>query len=511
MPERVDAVVIGAGLGGLAAAVVLAGAGREVVVLEQGSSPGGYARGFQRGPYRFDVSLHALNRLAPGGGADTLYRELGIWDRLRLHRLDPLYRVLLPDREVVAHADLFRYESELIGHFPGAAEGIRSYLDEALAVYHDTRRMTEDAAAGRRPALAEAGRHYPSLVAVTGRTWEQMMSRHVRDPRTRTAMAALWVYVGLPPSLCGAQVGAGLTGAYHEHGAWYPDGGSGALSDALAKVLAEQGGSIRFSRAAAQVEVDGGHAVAVTTRDGQRVETDTVISNASAPATMLSMVGRGRLPADYADRVTALVPSLSTVTVYLGLRRDVFAGPGHELILAGYDPTESWDAAQRGDWERAPLIITDYARTDPGCSPPGHAAVVLSAAASWDYEDIWGTGGDLAGYHENPRYRRIRDHVTDALVARATRAVPGLRGTIAHRETSTPLTNHHYTLNPRGAIMGYENTPANTGLGSLPQRTPIANLYLCGAWAGAGGMNQALASGARAARMALSAPARSHA
>ena len=107
MVERVDAVVVGAGLGGLAAANTLASSGRKTVVLEQHSVPGGYASAFQRGPYRFDTALHELNGLAPGGGLDTIYRELGIWDRLRLHRLDPLYILRGPDRQIVAPADPF--------------------------------------------------------------------------------------------------------------------------------------------------------------------------------------------------------------------------------------------------------------------------------------------------------------------------------------------------------------------------------------------------------------------
>jgi phytoene dehydrogenase-like protein len=91
MTECVDAVVIGGGLGGLSAGAVLAGQGRRTVILEQGPAPGGFAASFQRGPCRFEGSLHARNGLAPGGGADVLYQSLGIAERLRLHRADPLY------------------------------------------------------------------------------------------------------------------------------------------------------------------------------------------------------------------------------------------------------------------------------------------------------------------------------------------------------------------------------------------------------------------------------------
>lgn len=515
MVERVDAVVIGAGLGGLAAGVTLAGHGRKVVVLEQQTVPGGYAQCFQRGPYRFDVSLHALGGLAPGGGHDVLYRDLGIWDRLRLHRLDPLYRLRLPDREVIAHADWYRYESELIGHFPAEAAGIRSYLDEVAAVWRDARRMQEDHAAGRVPAPAGIPVRYPALSRVSGETWEQMMSRHLADTRARRALGALWGYCGLPPSRCAAFMGAAATGSYHEHGGWYPEGGSGALSDALAQVLRELGGEIRYGALAAGIELSHERAVAVTTSDGQRLQAEVFISNASAPATMLEMVGRGHLPGDYVARVADPTASYTVFNVYLGLNRDLFAEQGlpHEWFLAGsYSADESWQAGHRGDWQKADVMITDYTRVDPGCAPPGHAAVVLATVAGWEYEDTWGTGGDLTDYHQNPRYLQIKQQVADALIARAGAAVPGLGDAIEFREASTPLTNFRYTRNPRGAIEGYENSPENSGRGWLPQQTPIRNLFLAGAWTNTGGQNPAIRSGAAAARLAMQlAPAHAHA
>jgi phytoene dehydrogenase-like protein len=513
MAERVDAVVIGGGLGGLAAGVTLAGHGLTVVVLEQHTVPGGYAQCFQRGPYRFDVSLHALNGLAPGGGVDHLYRDLGIWDRLRLHRLDPLYQLRLPDLEVTAHADFYRYESELIGHFPAEAAGIRAYLDEAFAAYRDSRRMEEDQAAGRMPALADFPARYPALVRVSGETWEQMMSRHVADARVRSALAAFWGYFGLPPSRCAALAGAVATCSYHEHGGWYPEGGSGAISAALAQVLRERGGQIRYGVPAVGIQLSHERAAAVTTSDGQRLEAEVFISNASAPATMLELIGRDQLPSDYAARVAGPVASYTIFNVYLGLNRDVFAEQGlaHELFLtSSYSADESWQAARRGDWEKAAVGITDYTQVDPGCAPAGHAVAVVATEASWDYQDTWGTGGDLTDYQQNPRYLQIKKQMADALIARADGAVPGLADAIEFQEASTPLTNFRYTGNPRGAIEGYENSPENSGLGWLPQETPIRNLFLAGAWTNTGGQNPAIASGAAAARLALQ-PAPAHA
>ena len=221
---------------------------------------------------------------------------------------------------------------------------------------------------------------------------------------------------------------------------------------------------------------------------------------------MLEMVGRDHLPAGYAARVAGPVPSYTIFNVYLGLNRDVFAEQGlaHELFWRGSVTTEeSQAAARRGDWGKAAVGITDYTQVDPGCAPPGHAAVVLATVASWDYQDTWGTGGDLAGYHQNPRYLQIKKEMADSLIARAAAAVPGLAEAIEFREASTPLTNFRYTRNPRGAIEGYENSLENSGPGWLPQETPIRNLFLAGAWTNTGGQNPAVASGAAAARLAM--------
>ena len=506
MSDRADTIVIGAGLGGLAAGAALARAGRSVVVLEQQASPGGYAQSFTRGPYRFDAGLHALNGLAAGGGWDTLYADLGIGNRLSLHRLDPLYRLRMPGTELTAHADWYRYEAELVEKFPAEADGIRGYLDEVLAIYHDRRRMQEDQAAHHGPDMEEFRRRYPTVVRVASETWGQLMARHVSDPRARTALGALWGHVGLPPAECSALIGAAVTGSFHEHGGWYPAGGAQALTGTLVDVLRERGGTVLFSQSVTGIEWRDSQIAAVTTSDGLRLEADSFISNASAPATMLGLVGRERLPADYVTRVASPALSYSTFVVHLGLDRDLVAEHNldHELFLAGSpDAAQSWRACQSGDWEHAAISVTDYTSVDPGCAPHGRATVAITTPAAWDYQDTWGTGGDLTGYHDNPRYLEVKEQVTDALVARVARELPGLDAAIGYLEASTPLTNFDYTGNPRGAVEGYANNPANAGLGLLPQETPIPNLYLAGAWTTSGGMNTALASGARAAKMLM--------
>ena len=510
MASREDVVVIGAGLGGLAAAVSAAQAGRRVLLLERHSGPGGYAQCFQRGPYRFDASLHALNGLAPGGGFDTMYQHLGIWDHLQLRRLDPLYAVRFPDRDVVAHADIFRYESALGGQFPQESPGIRSYLDEAWAVYADCRRLREHHNADPGMTEDRLRAAFPSLAHAAGETWAQMIGRHVGDPRLVAVLGALWGYLGMPPEMTSAAVGAYMSMSYGHHGGWYVEGGSGAVAWALEKALRDHGGEVRYSQTVTSIEVGGGRAVAVETAEGVRVQAEAVISNASCPATTFDLVGREHFPPYWVEQLEAARPSMTTFNLYLGLDRDIFAEQGlpHELfVMPGYDALAAGMASAGADWPHACMAISDYTRVDPGCAPRGGAVVVISAGVTWDYADVWGTGGDLRGYHDNPRYVTVKERVAREILDRADTAVPGLAAAVEFSEAATPLTNFRYTSNPSGAIVGYQNTAGDPRLSRLlPQvTTPIENLFLAGAWTNTGGQNPAIESGMDAAGAALKA------
>ena len=504
--EHFDVVVIGAGLGGLSTAGYLAKAGKRVLVLEHHTVPGGYAHEFRRGHFRFEVALHALDGVAPGGWTYEVLTDLDVLEQVDFHRLDPFYTVQFPGRTLRAPANVFRYEEELIRQFPEEAGGIRQLIDAMTKVYWEVRRFGSDGLLDRRPPMAQMPATYPHMLDAMGQSWGDFMGRHLTDPALRAVFTTLWGYYGLPPSRLNAATFILPWVSYHLFGAYYPTGGSMAMSRAIEQTIVANGGEIRYRQTVDHIALHEGKAVAVTTDKGLRVQADVVVSNANPRDTMLRFVGEEHLPPEYAAKIQQDKPALSNLVLYLGLERDLAAEgwTDHELFVADtYDIEADYQAVLDGAFEQAGMVITNYSVSDPGCTPAGNTVLVAMTLAPWEYADQWGTGGDLTDYGNNPQYVELKTDAGEKLLSRVEQRIPGIRDAIKYMEVATPVTNVRYSLNPGGSIYGSEQSVENMYLGRLSEKTPIPNLFLAGAWTMGGGMSAALLAGQSVANRTL--------
>lgn len=498
-----DAVVIGAGLGGLGAAGYLAREGHRVVVLEHHAVPGGYAHEFKRNGFRFEVALHALDGAGPGGWLHPMLQDLGVLDRVEITRLDPFYTTRFPDLEITVPADLPGYLLELKSRFLHEEEGIDDLFDAIGRVAADIDRYTKERAKGVRPTPMEMMERFPDMAIAFSQDWQTFMSRYIADTQLQAVVSTLWGYLGLPPSKVSAGLLALVIHSYHTSGAWYPRGGSQAMSRAIVEGINTHGGEVLFRNRVTRIEVNGGRGVAVETNKGLRVEADVIVSNASPSATV-EMTGRHHFDDRFLSGVGRDVPAMSNLVVYLGLDRDLVAEgwDHHEFFLSdGYDMDVDYAAMVSGDFSKTGMVIANYTDADPGCAPEGKSVLVMLSLAPWGYANVWGTGGDPTGYSENPNYLRIKEEAANHLIDRAEILIPGLRDSIVVKEIGTPLTNARYGLNPGGSIYGREQTVENM-LNRRSPKSSIPNLLFAGAWVGGGGMSAALASGRTAASIA---------
>jgi all-trans-retinol 13,14-reductase len=504
--EKFDVVIIGAGLGGLSAAGYLAKAGKKVLVLEHHTVPGGYAHEFRRGKYRFEVALHALDGAAPGGWSYPILKDLEVFDQVHFHRIDPFYTVQFPKQKIVAYADLMMYESEMVKHFPHERDGIHKIIANMVETYWQVRRFDTEGQLGIRPPLEKMPALYPNMLAAMSITLDEYMSKFIQDSELKTAFTTLWGYYGLPPEKLNAAIFIFPWVSYHLMGAYYPEGGSMAMSRALEATLKKYGGEIRYKETVNKIEIKDGRAVAVETEKGLRVEADVIISNANSPDTLLKFVGREHLPADYVRGIEEAKPSISNFVLYLGLDRDLQAEgfTDHEMfVVDGYDSNASYQAAMNGDFARTGLSITNYSIADRGSAPEGGTVLNIFSLADWNSNNQWGTGGNLENYSDNPQYNELKKAATEILLDRTEKLIPGLRKSIKYIEVGTPITNWRYSRNVGGAIYGTDQTVDNSYGARLSAQTPIKSLFLTGAWTFGGGMSAAMLSGRDTSRLVI--------
>jgi prolycopene isomerase len=495
-----DVVIVGGGLGGLSAARHLQEKGYDVVVLEHHTKPGGYAHYFRAEGYRFEVALHALDGLGPRGWAKPMFRTLGILETVEFNQLDPFYTVSFPDFDLDVSTDIREYIDVVAGIFPDEREGLIELFDAIKRIGHDVARFTIGRRSGTKVNQTQMLERYPDMAMAFGSSWESFVGQYLTSREVKAVVTTLWGYLGLPPSTLSAGQFALTLLSYFSAGAWYPTGGSGAMTFAIADAIEREGGSVILRNTVTSIVPDGPESVTVTTNKGLVVKARAVVSNAS-PISTAALLPEGAIDSDWIGRIESDVPALATFTVHLGVGRDLAAEgwDHHEFFeMSGYDIEAEYEAIMSGDFANAGMIISNYSVIDPGCAPEGKSVIVLTVLAPWDHNDVWGTGGDLDGYQDNPRYIEEKEAVAAILIDRAARRIPHLKESIEVTLIGTPLTNARYMLQPHGSIYGREQTVANM-MNRAGSSTPIPNLFLAGAWIGGGGMTAAVASGKSAA------------
>ncbi len=490
--DRYDAIVVGSGLGGLTSAALLARAGRRVLIVERHDRPGGYAHAFRRRGYRFDSAVHLVSGCEPvpfegGGVLHDLLCELGVRDRCDFVRVDPCYRVEWPGTTLDAPCELDRFADTHAERFPREAKGIRGFLEDCLTIRGEASRAEEQAGAG---PLARPER-YPLLLRYRRATLAQVLEARVDDPAARAALAALWPYLGLPPSRVSFLYFATMLTSYVADGAYYCRGSFQAFADALVAAAVDAGGELLLRSPVRRILVEQERAVGVVLENGQHVHAPVVISNADARQTIDELCGAAHFTARYVARLHAAQRSISAFVVYAATSLDLAAADlAHETFLypgPDHEAAHASGATGEPDW----LSLTVPTLVDPSLAPPGQHLIVLTT---------------LVGARPGAAWRDLKAPRMEALLQRAERRLPGLRESLRLAEAATPRTMERYTRNSGGAIYGFDVTPAQVGPGRLDNRTPLAGLYLAGHWTRpGGGVAGVVRSGVRTAELVLGA------
>ncbi|MGK4004066.1 FAD-dependent oxidoreductase [Sorangium sp. So ce1036] len=444
------AVVIGSGVGGAAAALLLAHAGIATILVEKERRLGGSSAAHERDGFRVDAVAHIPCRGEAGPIGDVLGR-VGERDAITFLESDEPAALCFAG---VARGAAARRAGRVVlrperlglaGLARGAARGLDLTALEAVR-------------AARLVAHAMSMRDV-DLAACDDVTVEQYVARFLQRP---AAVAALGGLLGLPLSLPGAEASAGeallaLRRLARGGRPSYPEGGAARVPDVLSRLARERGAAVWRGAAVRRVLVRDARVCGVELEDGTAVPARLVVSTAGLQRTVSGLVGERHFPEAYVARARALAPQPRAVQVRIGLRRRLVAASA----LAGLDGSE-----------RAPplsfygLVPTSF---DPSLAPPGHEILCARAVAS-------ARGAPSAS--------------TDELLRSLDRAVPGLLSEAVFIDSSTGDGG-----GPGGEdAAGTAQVPGQVGRARPAVHTPVRGLYLAGRAAGGRGVGMELAA-----------------
>ena len=492
MPKSAEVIVIGSGIGGLCCAALTARAGKEVLVLEAHSQPGGAAHGFERQGYRFESGPSLWSGLSRWPSSNPLAQILRALDQ----PLDVLtykdWDVLFPEGHlrVGVGGDGFERVVERLRGPEAVAEWQRfTEVLQPIAAAADALPLLALPASvdGIGPLLRRSGRlvqHLPAIRHLSG-AFGPLVDRHLQDPFLRHWVDLLCFLIsGMPMADTNAAAMATLFGEWFDPESCldFPKGGSAAVVDALVCGLEAHGGSLRLGARVRQVLLDGDRAIGVQLSNGETLYADVVVSNTDAWGT------------------AALLPEAAS-KAWSQERLSTPACHSFLHLHLGFDATGLEDLPIHtvwvGDWERGidadrnAVVVSIPSVLDPSMAPEGHHVLHAYTPAN----EPWSEWADLKrGTVDYQEKRGQRCQVFwDVLEQR----IPDLRSRCQVVMEGTPLTHRHYLSTHQGSY----GPALSAAKGLFPGvTTPIQGLLQCGSSCFPGiGIPPVAASGAMAA------------
>lgn len=475
-----DAVVIGAGIGGLITANLLARRGLSVLLVEQHYMVGGYCSTFRRAGYTFDAATHFYPLLGnPETLTGRLLGELGC--TTRWVKMDPVDTFHFPDgTRFAVPADFDAYLAGLKAGFPHQAAALDAFFGVVREAYllgllHYFR-----------------GREVEALAPFKELSVRQALDRFFADRKLKLLLTADCPHWGSPPGRTSFVFDSMLRLSYFL-GNYYPQGGSQAFADELALRFEEAGGHILMRSEVERIVIADGAArgVEIAVRRGQaltreRVAAGVVVSNADLLLTFDRLVGERHLQPGLLAAVRRMRPTFPCYLMHIGLR-----GVPDEVLhdVQGY----YWDSWEMDRVGIDALRFKVFAPTlyEPAMAPAGGQVIIVQKVQEIDYAGV-------------ADWERHKEEVDRFILAHLERVIPGVGGKIVVRSSASARTSWRFTRNQQGAMLGWEMSPGQLGGGRPAIAGAVRDLYCVGHWTQpGGGITPVIVSAQQAAQAVL--------
>jgi all-trans-retinol 13,14-reductase len=480
-----DAIVIGSGIGGLTAAVLLgAHAGKRVLVLERHYEAGGFTHTFHRPGYEWDVGLHYIGQMQDKGSTVRRAFDHITGGRVNWQPTPEVYdRIIIEGRTFDFTTGLERFREGLRQSFPSDTRAIDRYISAVRACNRLSGLYYAEKAVPAPVAALVGGLMRLPYMRWARRTALEVLQSFTTNRELIGVLTGQWGDYGLTPAKSSFAAHATIAEHYFG-GAAYPVGGAGAIAAAIVPQIESVGGVVVTNAEVSAIPIEGARAAGVRMSDGREFRSRVILSDAGAANTFERFLPQDLPPLDAVrQRLRRLEPSTAHISLYVGLSQSdaalglqgtnlwVYPSFDHDANVERF--ARDMDAALPGVYLSFPSAKDpDFQRRYPGKSTV-EAITMLPYAAF----DRW---GKTRWKHRGDEYEALKERLSARLLAELEKQVPSVGGNIAYTELSTPLTTRDFMNYGHGEIYGIASTPERFQMRELGARTPIRGVYLTG-------------------------------
>ncbi len=458
-----DVIIIGAGIGGLISANILAQDGLKVLLLEQHYVVGGYCSSFYRKGYYFDAGSHFYPLLGnPESITGKIVRDIGATNKWK--KMDPVDQFHLPDKSTFSvPADLDTYLKKIKKQFPESVAQIDKYFDAVREAY-----------------LFGLLHYFKGKTSKQFKKFENfslkdMLDKHIDDPKLKFILTADCAHWGSPPSRTSFVFDSMLRLSYFL-GNYYPEGSSQKFADELAFCFQQSGGTIGLRSHVEKINIKDNEVEGVSVTMGPlsdrrtlQIKSRIVISNADIKLTHEHLIDQKYSDPNIINNINKYKRTYPCYLMHIGLK-DVDI---NSLDRAHGYYWRDWDTERVG---KDALIFKLFPPTlfDPNVAPANKQVLIVQKVMDIDYQKI----GD---------WKKHKEDFEAMLKFELNKVLPNILDNAEVCLTATAQTSYRYTLNEEGAMLGWEMSPEQLGGNRPSLDCGIKNLFFTGHWTQPGG------------------------
>lgn len=450
--KHYDVVVIGAGNGGLSAAIRVLQGNKSCLLLEKHNLPGGFATSFKRGRFEFEASLHELNDFgSPDDPGDIrmLFRDLGVEDKIEWIRIPEAYHLITTDKkydcEMPFGIDAFIEKME--SYVPGSRKSMRDFFELCNEV-RDAQTYSNSVNGNTDSKYMKA--HFPNFIKAGSYSVNEVLDALKMPKAAQDILNAYWCYLGVDCDRMSFLHYGSMVIRYITKDAWMPKMKSHEISLAFDERIRELGGDIWYNSEVTEILCDQDkHITGVKLNDGTIIHTQHIIANCSPHLVFGKLLPKYAVSEEMIRATNARTFAGRGFTLFLGLNKtaeELGIKSHNYFIYDTADTVKQYDMMKKVSTNHVQATVC-LNNAEPDCSPEGTCMLYFTTMFM---SDDWGNVSD-------EEYFNMKNKVAEDMIRVFERETGcHIKDAIEEIAIASPTTYARYCGHPQGVIYGYE-------------------------------------------------------